>query len=89
MIEKELLMRLIMLKAATKKGVNHRRLSLRGVQQVVLAFVDNSKDPDERNREGSNEAPKHRAGGRNPDTNTSSTSARKIHPSKSSTTQLN
>jgi len=44
MIEEELLMRLMMLKAATKKGVNYRRLSLRGVQQVVLAFVDNFRD---------------------------------------------
>ena len=52
MIEKELLMhqivynlmRLIMLKAATEHGVNHRRLSFRGVQQVVLAFVDNFRD---------------------------------------------
>ena len=89
MIEKELMMRLIMLKAATEKGVNHRRLSLRCVQQVVLAFVDNSKDLDETNREGSNEAPNAPDGCRNPDTNTSSTSARKIHPSKSSKTQLN
>lgn len=52
MIEKELLMhqivynlmRLIMLKAATEHGVNHRRLSFRGVQQVVLAFIDNFRD---------------------------------------------
>lgn len=52
MIEKELLMhqivynlmRLIMLKAANDHGVNHRRLSFRGVQQVVLAFVDNFRD---------------------------------------------
>lgn len=52
MIEKELLMhqivynlmRLIMLKAAIDHGVNHRRLSFRGVQQVVLAFVDNFRD---------------------------------------------
>lgn len=52
MIEKELLMhqivynlmRLVMLKAATEHGVNHRRLSFRGTQQVVLAFVDNFRD---------------------------------------------
>jgi len=37
MIEKELLMRLIMLKAATEKGVNHRHLSLRGVQSCACA----------------------------------------------------
>ena len=49
MIEKELLMyqivynlmRLIMLKAAKEHGVNHRRLSFRGVQQVIHAFVKN------------------------------------------------
>ena len=52
MIEKELLMhqivynlmRLVMLKAAVENGVNHRRLSFRGIQQVVLAFVDNFRD---------------------------------------------
>jgi len=52
MAEKELLMhqivynlmRLIMLKASKDHGVNHRRLSFRGVQQVVLAFVDNFRD---------------------------------------------
>jgi len=52
MIEKELLMhqivynlmRLVMLKAAVEHGANHRRLSFRGVQQVVLAFVDNFRD---------------------------------------------
>ena len=52
MIEKELLMhqivynlmRLIMLKAAIEHGVNHRRLSFRGVQQVVLAFIDNFRE---------------------------------------------
>mgnify|MGYP006282723775 FL=1 len=52
MVEKELLMhqivynlmRLIMLKAAKDHGVNHRRLSFRGVQQVLLAFVDNFRD---------------------------------------------
>jgi len=52
MIEKELLMhqivynlmRLVMLKAATAHGVNHRRLSFRGVQQVIQAFVDNFRD---------------------------------------------
>jgi len=52
MVEKELLMhqivynlmRLIMLKAAKNHGVNHRRLSFRGVQQVVLAFVDNFRN---------------------------------------------
>lgn len=49
LIEKELLMhqivynlmRLVMLKAATAHGVNHRRLSFRGVQQVIHAFVEN------------------------------------------------
>lgn len=49
MIEKELLMhqivynlmRLVMLKAAIAHGVNHRRLSFRGVQQVIQAFVEN------------------------------------------------
>jgi len=52
MIEKELLMyqiaynliRLIMLKAAKSHGVNHRRLSFRGVQQVIHAFVENFRD---------------------------------------------
>jgi len=52
MIEKELLMhqivynlmRLVMLKAANDQGVNHRRLSFRGVQQVVLAFADNFRN---------------------------------------------
>lgn len=52
MIEKELLMhqivynlmRLIMLKAATANGVNHRRLSFRGTQQVIHAFVKNFRD---------------------------------------------
>lgn len=52
MVEKELLMhqivynlmRLIMLKAAINHGVNHRRLSFRGTQQVILAFVHNFCD---------------------------------------------
>jgi hypothetical protein len=52
MIEKELLMyqivynlmRLVMLKAATAHRVNHRRLSFRGVQQVIQAFVENFRD---------------------------------------------
>ena len=52
MVEKELLMhqiaynlmRLIMLKAAKEHGVNHRRLSFRGVQQVIHAFVENFQD---------------------------------------------
>lgn len=49
MIEKELLMhqivynlmRLVMLKAAKEQGINHRRLSFRGTQQVILAFASN------------------------------------------------
>jgi hypothetical protein len=49
MLEKELLMhqilynlmRLVMLKAAKAHGVNHRRLSFRGTQQVILAFAKN------------------------------------------------
>ena len=49
MIEKELLMhqivynliRLVMLKAAIANGVNHRRLSFRGTQQVIQAFIYN------------------------------------------------
>lgn len=52
MIEKELLMhqivynlmRLVMLKAAIAHGVNHRRLSFRGVQQVIQSFVQNFRD---------------------------------------------
>jgi len=52
LIEKELLMhqivynlmRLVMLKAATANGISHRRLSFRGVQQVILAFVDNFRE---------------------------------------------
>lgn len=52
MIEKELLMhqivynlmRLIMLKASKAHGVNHRRLSFRGVQQVIHAFAENFRD---------------------------------------------
>ena len=52
MIEKELLMhqivynlmRLVMLKAATAYGFNHRRLSFRGVQQVIQAFVENFRE---------------------------------------------
>ncbi len=52
MIEKELLMhlivynlmRLVMLKAAKEHGVNHRRLSFRGVQQVIHAFVESFRD---------------------------------------------
>lgn len=52
MIEKELLMhqivynlmRLVMLKAATAHGVNQRRLSFRGTQQVIQAFVKNFSD---------------------------------------------
>lgn len=52
MIEKELLMhqivynimRLIMLKSAIDHGINHRRLSFRGTQQVIHAFVHNFCD---------------------------------------------
>lgn len=51
-VEKELLMykivynlmRLIVLKAGKDHGVNHRRLSFRGTQQVILAFVDNFRN---------------------------------------------
>lgn len=52
MIEKELLMhqivynliRLVMLKASTQQNVNHRRISFRGTQQVILAFTKNFRN---------------------------------------------
>jgi len=52
MIEKELLMhqivynlmRLIMLKSAKDHMTNHRRISFRGTQQVILAFTQNFRD---------------------------------------------
>jgi hypothetical protein len=37
-------MRLVMLKAAMAHGVNHRRLSFRGVQQVIQAFLENFRE---------------------------------------------
>jgi hypothetical protein len=51
MVEKELLMhqivynlmRLVMLKAGKAHGINHRRLSFRGAQQVIGAFINNFK----------------------------------------------